>query len=740
MLAGCGRFGFDPADARGNEASDAALGPGCAAQISLGFDHSCAVRTDGELFCWGANTAGQLGIGSLASTFDASEVIANNVQRMFVGPDHACAVLASGLVCWGRNLSGELGDGTTKQRTTPTPIVGPAADQVVTDGDAGEGFTCAIIAGEAWCWGDNSRGQLGDGTTTPHAIPAPVGSNGQPPFGAVALGASHACALGTNGTVWCWGANTDGELGNGTTTDRSVPTLVTGFTATALAAGGHNSCAINGAQVFCWGTDANGQLGNDLPLQSSSTPVVVAIGTVPAIASIGLGTAHGCAVIGDGTARCWGRHNGRLGDGDPMPMETVNAVPVTVSNLTDAVQIAVGQDSTCARRVSGAVDCWGQNDSGELARGSFASSNVPVTSTVTGAVQLAMGGYRACSINAAGRLACWGSNAQGELGNGGATDEDLPMRVAPGVRNVAAGSSFTCAAFEDGVVRCWGKPTTGRLGIGAPGSVARVAPTPIQAPAALTNAVAVSAGTSGACAQNVDGTLFCWGGNSSGEVGDGTTSQRNAPVAVTIPAGPVVEIAKGQTHACARAANGSVWCWGAGGGGRLGNGTATASPSPVQVTPASSGPWMPTAIDLGEDHSCARDAAGTLWCWGANAEGALGDGTTTNRSTPKATILGAVETFATGSQITCGVVAGVVSCWGEADVGKLGDGTTMSRGTPGVVPGLPAATFIASGSGDHTCAIDIDKRVWCWGEGNRGQSSGSHTTALGPRAVAIPCP
>jgi len=617
VLAGCGRVGFSllpDGDSDGDALIDSIPATGCVRQVTTGLNHTCAVRTDGDLYCWGGNTAGELGVGTVSASLAPIEVFASGTQLVFMGPRHGCAARGTDLSCWGANLTGQLGDGTTDERSTPRSITGPASGLVVTAGDAGENFTCVIIAGDAWCWGDNQRGQLGDGTSMSHKEPAPIADGGQPNFSAIALGSDHACAIGVDNTVWCWGGGDDGELGNGSIGDRPLATQIPSFTAVAVAAGADTTCAHDGTNAYCWGEANNGQLGNDATLQSQSSPAAVALGAVPGIVSIATGGVHACAVITDGTVRCWGRHNGRLGDGDPTPTLDINPTPVTVSNLNDAVQVSLGIDSSCARRVSGAVECWGQNDDGELARGSYSNSSVPIASSVSGSTTLAMGGFRACSIDSSGGLTCWGSNADGELGTGGAMDANAPVYVASGVRDAAAGTSFTCAAFEDGNVRCWGKPTSGRLGIGTPGSSPRSVPTLVQAPG-LTDATSVSAGLAGGCAVDRDGETFCWGGNTSGQIGDNTTTLRNAPVATAVPGGGVIDVQSGEAHTCARTAA-DAWCWGAGGGGRLGTGNASGSLVPVMVVPPTT--WIPTVIAVGETHSCAHESTGHPFLLGPN--------------------------------------------------------------------------------------------------------------------------
>jgi hypothetical protein len=234
-------------------------------RIAAGADHACGVYSDGCLTCWGRNTSGQLGDGTFLG-HDAPECdfALSNVIEIAANMEgsHTCALLADGTVkCWGANTYGQLGDGTTTTRSSPTAISG--LSNIVSIA-AGASHTCAVFAnGDVSCWGRNNAGQLGDGTTTDRHSPTSINSLSN--VVSIAAGAAHTCAVLADGGVSCWGSNGYGQLGDGTTTDHHSPVMLSGVSgALSLAAGDSHTCArfANSGAVQCWGFNGSGQLGD----------------------------------------------------------------------------------------------------------------------------------------------------------------------------------------------------------------------------------------------------------------------------------------------------------------------------------------------------------------------------------------------------------------------------------------------------------------------------------------------
>lgn len=275
--------------------------------------HGC-VRTSSQLLCWGQNTVGELGtgvpIGNYVYTPTAvAGISGSNITQIAIGDHHTCVLSSANIYCWGANGSGQLGLGNTANLATPTFVPSNSTPVALA---AGYNFTCAISYAGTYCWGDNSSGQLGDGTTTQRLTPTKVvGLTGAV---SLAIGGLHACAARADGTVRCWGSNSTGQLGDGTTTQRLTPVQVSGITdAVQVTAGAGYSCArrANG-QVSCWGEGDYGQIG-DGAATGRLTPTAVA-GVTGAVA-LASGQYHNCVLQDNQTVQCWGWDiNGNCGD------------------------------------------------------------------------------------------------------------------------------------------------------------------------------------------------------------------------------------------------------------------------------------------------------------------------------------------------------------------------------------------------------------------------------------------
>jgi alpha-tubulin suppressor-like RCC1 family protein len=343
--------------------------------IATGAYHACAISSSGGVKCWGENTRGQLGDGTRTGRYMAVDVngLSHGARALSAAGWHTCVLTAGGKVeCWGLNDKGQLGDGTQTDSAVPVPVSSlPDGIQAVS---AGTQHTCALTSGGGVkCWGDNSFGQLGDGTTTPSSSPVDVRglTSG---VAAVSAGMQHTCALTKAGGVKCWGLNTYLQLGDGTDFDRSVPVDVVGLSrgAKAVSAGGEFTCALllDGG-VKCWGfglvgDGSKGDHGEPLDVIGLSGPA----------SAISLGRSHACAVVAGGGVMCWGiNSSGQLGDGSMMD----RSLPAAVVNLSEEVTaVSASGVFTCALTASGGVKCWGDNGDGQLADGTNADSVVPV--------------------------------------------------------------------------------------------------------------------------------------------------------------------------------------------------------------------------------------------------------------------------------------------------------------------------------------------------------------------------
>ncbi len=644
------------------------------------------------------------------------------VAQVAAGTDSTCARLVDGAVrCWGNNENWQLGDGrggTRVPQGRPSVVLGLGnAVQVAT----GNTHACARLAdGTAQCWGRNSSGQLGAGTagdfgTTPRAVA------GLSTIAELSLGDNFTCARLTDGTVRCWGTNLSGQMGLGTQTGSVLtPTQVPGLSGVvAISSGVAHTCAVlSDGTARCWGMNFQGQSGAGAGVDRALSPVMVQ-GLSGAV-GIALGSFHSCAWRSDGTARCWGDNSGYdLGDGTSARRDAA----VAVLGLDRVASLVAGASFTCARRSDGAVLCWGTNALGQMGDGTLGGAQMTPTAVPgLGAVaEVTARGNHACARLADASVRCWGSDAWGELGDDAGNASHRTTEAALGVRagavQVVAGGDHTCARFADGSAQCWGNGNTGELGDGVTAK-SRYVPVVVSG---LMGAAALAAGSFGTCARMTDGTVRCWGYNSDGQIGDGTEGGTRATPTVALGLSGVSDLGLGQTFACALSA-GSVRCWGSNNNGRLGLNYADMFGHP-RAGAAVMGLSGAAGVGVGLFHACAFTSAGAVRCWGANDDGQIGDGTTTARWVSTAVAgTGVVPGLAGGYRHTCALrSAGTVACWGGNTNGQVGDGTTTNpRTTPTAVPGLTGVAQLTAGE-FHTCARLTDGTVRCWGNNDYAQ-------------------
>lgn len=351
-------------------------------QISVGGRTTCAVTTTGGAKCWGFNLYGQLGNNTAVDSMVPVDVVglSSGVASISAGSNTTCAVTsAGGAKCWGYNNLGQLGDNSTTTRYTPVDVSGLTSG--VASISVGGGLTCAVTsAGGAKCWGFNSVGQVGDNTTTTRYTPVDVYglTSG---VASISVGVGAVCAVTSAGGAKCWGNNSQGQLGDNTTTTRYAPVEVYGLASgvTHVSAATNFACAVTtSGGAKCWGINGTGQLG-DNTTTTRYTPVDV-YGLTSGVASISAGANYTCAVTTAGGAKCWGSNGqGQLGDNST----SASLVPVDVAGLTSGVSsISAGASvaaNTCAVTSLGEAKCWGVNGVGQLGNNSTTSATSPVS-------------------------------------------------------------------------------------------------------------------------------------------------------------------------------------------------------------------------------------------------------------------------------------------------------------------------------------------------------------------------
>ncbi|HST37881.1 MAG TPA: hypothetical protein VLK58_00150 [Conexibacter sp.] len=623
--------------------SDAAA----ARTLDAGGDVGCAVRDDGQLFCWGAADL----LPSVDHPYGSAKAIpataVADAVDVATGARHGCAVRRSGAVaCWGDDSDGQLGDGGSEQQFVPVPVNGVADAVAVTAGDA---HSCALLRDAAVrCWGSDAAGQSGGGngggvsgvvsldagaqvtcaaldTGAVRCWGAPAALAASPPItdaAAVATGDAHACAVRRGGTVICWGANDHGQLGLGTETPTSGYRDVPGLSGvTAIAAGGDTTCARRSdGTVACWGSGASGQLGDG---GRSGRPAPVTVTGLTNATAVTVGDTGACALTADGVALCWGANGaGQLGN-DRTPYATA---PVPVPLASGAFSVATGTgDHRCATFESG-VECWGSNDRGQLGDGGRETRVAPTpVDGIAFAAAVTVGERHTCALVEV-RVECWGAGGNGRLGNGTTGDRATPVPV-PGIQvtQVAAGDKSTCAVTVEAKVSCWGARWF-RSVLPDPARWEDFA-TPVAVDG-TDQAVQVVVLDNAACALFVDMTVKCWGQSNDGQLGVGWSSvdfgSTDAIPVIRQDATPltgVVELRRaGTSSICAQLADESFACWGE----RYG-------------TYASA--FATDAFPLPPGEHCVLDASGSS---------CIGSG--------------------------CVLDAGAVSCVGDGSIGQLGDG------------------------------------------------------------------
>ena len=731
--------------------------------VSSGGGGSCTLMPDQTIWCWGSNATGQLGNGTTQGSMTpvkvstlgpATDVSAGQSDNAVSAFNHACAVETTSQVqCWGSNTFGELGRGTISYYDDlPFPVAGGLqASQV----SAGDGFTCAVtLSHTVKCWGDGNDGELGNGTTTDSSTPVKV--KGLSNVTQVAAGYFHACALESNGTVWCWGDNAFGALGNGTTTSSDVPVTAGVQNATYIAAGAGDTCAIADApgDLLCWGANNVGQLGNggfvnqDLPTQVASL--------TSGVQQVSLGLDSTCAIadIPQAAALCWGNNNGvgKLGNGsfgkpssDPFPGQVFSLSQPPAGGAGAApVQISVGTNHACVVMTSGVVQCWGEGSFGRLGDGDELDRDIPTPvlglPQPPGTVEAVVAGTAtSCAVTATLDVKCWGQ----WVGDGTSVTSvhTSAVETQPVATQVSAGWGGCALVHNGGLsteVRCWGDDKNGEIGDGLTGVDAK-SPRTVKN---LSDPQYVTNGGADNCALVPNGGAWCWGYNGNGELGNGTKTSSNVPVPVSGLPLNLAQIAAGFDHTCALLKNGTVRCWGSNNHGQLGDGSTSDSTTPVAVT----GLTGVVQIAVADQATCALTSSGGAQCWGDNVEGELGNGTTTDSHVPVPVsgLSSAVSIGASDGTVCAGLSSGQVDCWGDNSVGELGNGTIGSppiSDTPVTVGGFTTngSVGMSAGFGATSCAVSAAQRAFCWGNNTDGElgdgTSGAATDSATPVAV-----
>ncbi len=857
--------------------------------IAAGGFHGLAVANDGTLWSWGRNGNGQLGNGTTsgaAQNLPTQDSGLTGLAAVAAGTSFSIALKADGTVwSWGLNDNGQLGNNSTTQQTSPVQVVGTGGTGtlggVVMIAAGGMHSLAAKSDSSAWTWGRNANGQIGINTTatpqlTPQQVKDTAGTGTLSSVVAIAAGGAHSLAVksASPGTAWAWGLNTSGQLGDNSVVQRNTPKQANGTGYTWMAAaptfspvagtyaatqnvsissstpsatirytegvapldpmstdavlGGGSTVAVTLPTILKGRAWASGLAPSDTsrgtfvlrPATPTFSPVA---GTFGALQNVTISTATSGAAIYYTT-------NGS----NPTTASLLYSAPVAVSTGTTLKAIAAKSgwtDSAVGSSIyifnygtltaptltpgTGTYDGFALVSMSSIAGATIRYTmdgndptvaspvyttpvlvdismtlkakawhpdwTVSPTRTETYTVTVgtptmnpnggtfAVGPSVSVVTTTVGADIRYTTNGVDPVGTdtlvtGGAVvvDRTLTLKAkafktgvtSSGVRTAtftvargatAAGFGFTVVRKTDGTVWAWG--SAGLVGDGS--NTERTIPTQVVNPnppggGFLSNIKSVAAGNYHALALATDGTVYAWGQNASGQLGDGTSTDRNRPVAVSGLTG-VVAIAAGQYHSVAVKSDGSVWAWGANANGQMGIGTTSVKElAPVHVKDAAGTSFLQgiTGVSAGPGFSIAVDSDGHGWGWGLNNLYQLGDGTTTQRLLPVSIqgLTGAFE-VASGEGHTVALRGdGTVVAWGRNDYGQIGDGTSaIDRSTPVAVANVSGVIAIAAG-GRLSVATASDGTVWTWGSNTNGQlGDGSGATfRASPAAIAGP--
>ena len=792
-------------------------------QIAAGADHSLALDSDGALYAWGSNAYGQLGNGTttnssvpVAVKIAGTPLAGKTIVQIAAGANHNMVLTSDGAVyTWGWNYHGQLGNNTKTNsntivavQTISTPIAGKKIVKIA----AGQGHSLALTDdGMVYAWGRNDTGQLGNNATTDAMLPVAVTVTGTPMSNKtiveIASGARHSLAIDSSGKVYAWGHNGSGQLGNNSTVNALTPVAVQAPADKNIIQvsgsgwlGASSSALASDGTVYSWGRGFDGQLG-DGTNNDSSVPVITTINLVDTPST----PTHVMAKPGDTTAIIsWQApivSGGQNITGYVLQYQAVGASSWTTINVAAAATshtiTGLTNDQTYRIRLAAKITAGTGDFSNVVLVTPHAKPTITNVSPAIGPVaggqnvtltgtnfilkskkimQTVNGNGYSLALSADGTVYTWGRNEYGQLGNGvTATNSPVPVAVKTAgtpmegktIVQISAKVWYALALASDGTVYSWGFNSWGQLGNGTSGT-ANNASAPVAVKTAGTpmegkTIVQVAAGATHSLALATDGTIYAWGKNEYGQLGNDSTTNSPVPVAVKTAGTPmdgktIIQIHAGYEHSLALASDGTVYAWGRNNSGQLGKNDATDThiPAAVQTLGTPMAGKVIVQLAAGNSQSMALASDGTVYTWGWNQYGQLGNGTTTNSRIPVAVVTtGTPLAGKTISQIAAGNAHalamtddGAIYSWGWNQYGQLGNNSTINSSLPVIVKttGTPLAgkmiTQIASGGSPNSLVLANDGTMYTWGWGQHGQLGNGTigTDAKTPLAVSTAPP
>lgn len=608
------------------------------------------------------------------------------------GDMHTCLLRSDSTVwCWGYDGGGRLGHGTQTYRTQAEVVQVTGLTDVV-DLVASASNTCALTAsGEVWCWGENYQCEVGLDCSessifyeiTEPARVTTAANTPLPPARQLTLGRGRGCATLRTGELYCWGE----EYGDTSASDVARPVDTTGVGSLVdISTGRFATCVVgDGGQVWCMGRNINGLLGQGCLesesgcVTSSTAPLAVQTDTGPLTGArqVAVYTSTACAVLEDDTVWCWGHNTyGQLGIGSDLVGAVVD-VPLTET----ASQLTLSDQGACALGASG-VWCWGSDGSRDGA--------YPNLEPMTDVAQVVRGQQQYCARKSDGSVTCWG-----ERRGCTQTPEDIQTQLYPianldgttaSATDLAAAAESVCAVLSDGRVWCWGESSRAQLGAVVDGSIFKDACDPVEVTGLAGPVASIVAAHDGYCVLLQSGAVQCWGRGYI--VGNGGTAESRTAADVVGLDGTTqsaVQVFGGYEDICAQLTTGELWCWGRNDTGQVGIfGDFSQKTSPQNALELNALSPSPSAYQSADGHACVLDQSGAAHCWGDNSVGQLATGDTTFRASPVASaeidgVARSALELGAGQYFTCARLdSGSVRCWGSNQNGELGDGAFLS--------------------------------------------------------------
>ena len=673
-------------------------------QIAAGSSHTLALRQNKTVWSWGINGHGQLGLGKNDGPKKNPVLISglNDIKRLAAGANFSIALREDGTVwAWG--------DGFTNK---PEQISNFTNVRDIVSGRYH--FYALKNDGTVWSWGDNSEGQLGDGTTIDNKnMPTMVLDLYN--IVLIASGWYHGLAMKDDGSIWSWGYNKYGQLGDGTTIDKLNPTLIPDFNNVKALDGGwyHSVVLKEDGTVWTFGNNGNGTLGT-----GSTTIEVkpVKISSLNNVKNITVGMGHSFALKEDGSVWGWGWNNyGKLGDG------TINDKhrPTEIFSFNNAQILVAAPHNSFAIKKDGTLWSCGYNVYGELGNGKDQNQHKPIQISGPNNVSTLTAGFaHSLFLKEDGTVWGCGYNFFGQTGIRSRLNKYKIEKIQSlnNVIDIVAGDYHSFALTKDGLIWAGGANSYGQLGTGKTSYYNNF----IQVPN-FNNVLKIMAGYNHSLALKEDGFVWSWGENKYGQLGNGSTIDNSLPAKLD-SIDNVAMVASGKFHSLALKEDGTVWAWGINNYGQLGDGTTDNSSLPKQV----SGLQNIIFLEAGDDHNLALHEDGTLWAWGKNYSGQLGNGTTNNQKVPvQVSKLTRIKKVAAGSIHSIALKNdGTLWAWGSTNYGQLGQ-----ISTPVQIPDLNNIKNMAAGA-NHNIALKKDGTIWAWGKREYGQLGDGYSTYL----------